>query len=151
MSTKLTQNGTPMVESQSLKLLFASRELYDTLSTYVLTSLQSIGYEDLSLASLQFLGALDCGINYASEIARQLGVSRQMVAKTVKELSELGYLKQESGLGKKKAIMYTLKGEKLIAVVRQILAELDQQLTQQVSHADIQRMLAQFIHLQEAL
>jgi len=140
-----------MVDSQALKLLFASRAVYDALSTHVLACLQNHGYADLSLASLQFLGALDCGINCASEIARQLGVSRQMVAKTVKELSELGYLSQASGVGKQKVILYTLRGEHLIARVRQILADLDQLLIQQTVSHDLTLLLSQLTAIQDIL
>ena len=150
MSTRFTQNGLPMVDSRSLQLLFAARGLYDALSAYVLAHMQALGYVDLSPAILQFLGSLDCGNNYASEIARQLDVSRQMVAKTVKELVLLGYLSQQPGMGKQKVICFTLRGEQLMAEVRQLLATLDHQLD---ARADINlsQLLKQLSHLQEGL
>ena len=81
---------------------------------------------------LSFLSVLECGINYGSEIARTLGVSRQMVAKTVKELCQLGYLEQVDDIGKQKKILFTQSGEQLIADARQLLADLDSLLLQKL-------------------
>jgi len=150
MSTRFTQNGLPMVDSRSLQLLFAARGLYDALSAYVLAHLQTLGYTDLSLASLQFLGTLDCGNNYASEIARQLDVSRQMVAKTVKELVLLGYLSQQPGVGKQKVICFTLRGEQLMAEVRQLLATLDSELNTTAA-GELNQLLLLLSRLQQRL
>ena len=102
MSTRLTRMGTPMVESHALKLVMAASSVTEQISHYLSENLQSMGYTGASTSVLQFLSALDCGINYASEIARTLKVSRQMVAKTVKQLSALGYLQQIEGQGKQK-------------------------------------------------
>jgi DNA-binding MarR family transcriptional regulator len=133
MSTKFTKQGLPLAESQSLKLLFASANLCDRLTEYVAGQLRLKGFEGISPSMLDFLSALDCGINYGAEIARRLQVSRQMVAKTVKELCRAGYLEQIEGVGKQKQILFTEKGERLMSTARSALAQLDQVLIDRFS------------------
>jgi DNA-binding MarR family transcriptional regulator len=126
MSTEFTKLGIPMADSQSLRLLFAASDLHDQFTEYVAEYLRLKGSDDISPSMLHFLGALDCGINYGSEIARRLKVSRQMVAKTVKELCQAGYLELAGGVGKQKQILFTEKGERLMSTARLALADLDQ-------------------------
>jgi DNA-binding MarR family transcriptional regulator len=73
------------------------------------------------------LGQLDCGVNYASDVARALGVSRQMVAKTVADLVRKGWLKQvpDPERGNRKVIRFTAKGERVMSDARAILEEMD--------------------------
>ena len=125
MSTRLTIGDLPMVESHSLKLAFGVAGVQEGISEYLSSSLKRKGYESASSSVLNFLGALECGVNFGSEIARNLGVSRQMVAKTVKELCRVGYLDQKEGEGKQKQIVFTLLGEQLMSDSRLLLAELD--------------------------
>ncbi len=132
MSIRLTRKGTPMVESQTLKWALAASSVTEQISHYLSQSLQKMGYVGASISVLQFLSALDCGINYGSEIARSLKVSRQMVAKTVKQLSILGYLQQIEGQGKQKKIVFTQQGEELMADSRKLLAELDDKVATRV-------------------
>jgi DNA-binding MarR family transcriptional regulator len=115
-----------MADSQSLRLVFASASLHDHFAEYVTEYLRLQGFDAISPSILNFLSALDCGINYSAEIARRLKVSRQMVAKTVKELCRAGYLEQIEGVGQQKQILLTEQGERLISTVRLALADLDQ-------------------------
>lgn len=117
-----------MVESHSLKLVFGAARMNERISLFLARSLEDLGYVGATASMLSFLSTLECGINYGSEIARSLGISRQMVAKTVKELVRLGYLEQLKAQGKKKPILFTEKGEHLMSDARCLLAELDQQL-----------------------
>jgi len=128
MTVSFTERGTPLAESDTLTLVQTAGMVKDRISEVAAARLRDRGYEDVSAALLGFLGALDCGVNFGSDIARRLNISRQMVAKTVKELSEAGYLIQGTGPGKLKPIEFTLKGEKLMSEVRQILAEMDREL-----------------------
>lgn len=132
MSTRLTQKGTPMVDSQSLKLVLGAVKVHELTALYLSTFLKTKGYQNVTPAVLSFLSTLECGINYGSEIARNLGVSRQMVAKTVKELCKAGYLAQIDGAGKQKEIIFTKTGEVLMSDARQLLAELDITLNKEV-------------------
>ncbi len=119
-----------MVESQSLKLVFGAARMNDQISLFLARSLEGLGYGGATTSMLSFLSTLECGVNYGSEIARSLGISRQMVAKTVKELVRLGYLEQVEGQGKKKPILFTEKGEHLMSDARRLLAELDLRLSE---------------------
>ena len=141
MSTRFTYRGTPMVDSYSLRLALATAEVRDAICDHVAMKLAEKGYEDVSPATLNFLGALDCGVNYGSEIARSLNVSRQFVAKMVRELAEAGYLEQKEGVGRQKQILFTKKGEKLMSEVRKILADLDSVLIDQEGEAILKKAI----------
>jgi DNA-binding MarR family transcriptional regulator len=146
--------GTPMVESQTLKLVLAASSVTEQISHYLSQTLQGMGYEGASSSVLLFLSALDCGINYGSEIARSLNVSRQMVAKTVKQLSTLGYLQQIEGQGKQKQIVFTQRGELLMADSRLLLAKLDSKIASAVDEDTWSVLLQQLdqlsVHLKQS-
>jgi DNA-binding MarR family transcriptional regulator len=131
-----------MTESQSLRLVFLSAAVHERLVEHVADRLRRAGYTDITPSRLSFLGALDCGVNYGADIARQLKVSRQLVARTVKELCLAGYLEQGAGPGKQKQIRFTLEGERLIAAVRRQLAQVDQVLNQRVGVRTLDRTLS---------
>ncbi|WP_233402836.1 MarR family transcriptional regulator [Marinomonas transparens] len=114
-----------MMESQSLQLMQSTSRLNDVMTKYIAQRLVEKGYTSLTPSYLSFLSVLECGVNYGSEIARSLDVTRQMVAKTVKELSRLGYLDQKEGAGKQKEIHFTEAGEYLMSDARKLLAEVD--------------------------
>ena len=137
MSTRLTQKGTPMVESQTLQLVLRAGLVSDLISRYLSNSLKNNGYKFASPSALNFLSTLECGVNYASEISRNLGVSRQMVAKTVKELCNAGYLEQQEGVGKQKKIVFTTTGELLMSDARQLLVDVDKVLFEQIGENTI--------------
>lgn len=131
MSTKvtkdirITERGIQMVDSYSLQLVLGSSSIYDLASQHLTQYLTNQGYQSITPSLLHFLSALECGVNYGSEIARNLGVSRQMVAKTVKELCNTGYLEQTEGKGKQKNILFTERGEQLMADTRACLLDMD--------------------------
>lgn len=133
MSTKLSngrKTDLPMAESRSLQLLFQLADAQKLLVEHVAHRLTALGYSGVTSGALGFLGQLDCGPNHASEIARRLGVSRQMVAKTVTEMEHKGWLEQvpDPHLRNRKLIRFTAAGEQLMSNARATLAELDQQL-----------------------
>ena len=138
MSTKLTKNNTPMVDSLSLELVTKAHDVYDQITHYLSNALKDMGYASASPAALSFLSALECGINHGSDIARNLGVSRQMVAKTVKEFCRVGYLEQVDAVGKQKDILFTKKGEQLISDARVLLADLDKVLKRRLGANKLQ-------------
>lgn len=141
MSTRFTNSGAPMTDSQALRLVLSTAAVHEKITEHVADKLKEKGYIGVSPSVLTFLSALDCGVNYGSEIARRLKVTRQMVAKTVKELCRIGYLKQITGPGKQKQILYTASGEKLIAEVRQLLAEMDKTLYKKIGKATLDEII----------
>jgi len=142
MSTRLTSKGIPMVDSQALKLVLGASQVHEITTRYLSKSLKSKGYSAVTPSILNFLSTLECGVNYGSEIARNLGVSRQMVAKTVKELCRNGYLEQVDGVGKQKEILFTETGELLMSDARKILADIDRVLIKQLGQNSIQTTVA---------
>ncbi|WP_040306887.1 HTH domain-containing protein [Agarivorans albus] len=151
MSTRLTRVGVAMVDSHALQLVMATSKIQDLTSNYLSKALSNKGYSSISPATLSFLSALDCGINFGSEIARNLGVSRQMVAKTVKDLSNKGYLEQREGVGKQKQILFTHQGELLMADARLLLAELDQHLANAIGKEHLGDLVNGFSQLEAVL
>jgi DNA-binding MarR family transcriptional regulator len=133
-STSLTNNDAAdpsMADSRALDLVLALARAEDALLAHVARELDRRGYPGTSPSSLAFLAQLDCGVNVASEVARRLGHSRQMVAKTAKQLGELGYLETfpDPERGNRKVIAFTATGQRLAIEARAILADLDQRLT----------------------
>ena len=118
-------------------------EVQDKISWYLAKALKEKGYEAATPSMLNFLGALECGENYGSEIARNLGVSRQMVAKTVKTLCQMGFLERVSNEGKQKSIVFTELGERLMSDSRQLLADLDQVLMAELGEKTLMTLLKQ--------
>jgi len=136
MSTELTtlpQTGLAMVESHTLSLAFLLGEVHDALLARLCEKLAERGHARVSAPALNFLGQLDCGINHASGIAERMGVSRQMVAKTVAEMEKAGWLVQDTDPKRRnrKVIRFTAQGERLMADARQVLAEFDQDLSRE--------------------
>lgn len=133
MSTELTRSpraGYDLVDSRSLKLMFQLDHFGQGLMTWLLGQLAGDGFADLTAKHLSFLGALDCGPNHASELARRMGVTRQAIHKSVRELGDLGWLDtvQHPDLGNQKVIEFTEEGERLMSRARFHFAQLDQQL-----------------------
>lgn len=144
MSTRLTKHGTPMVESRSLKLAFASRRLHEAILQRVASHLSEMGYDGATPAALDFLGALECEDdgenNRASQIARMMGVSRQWVAKSVAQFCRFGYLEQRPGPGRGKRIVFTARGERLMADARRELAALDTVLAKSIGASALEQL-----------
>lgn len=119
-----------MAESRSLRLALLLGRAHAALMDWLVARLHTCGHKALTVPALEFMGQLDCGINYASEVARALGVSRQMVAKTVMDLSRKGWLEQspDPEKGNRKVIVFTAEGERIMSDARTVLADLDTRL-----------------------
>ncbi len=133
MSTKLTKSpraGLDLVDSRALALTQAVRGFQARMAAWLLDQLAAEGYTPLSASQLGFLGALDCGPNHAAELARGLGLSRQAVHKTVRELEQAGWLETgpDAQLGNQRVIRFSPKGEQLMASARHLFAQLDETL-----------------------
>jgi DNA-binding MarR family transcriptional regulator len=125
--TSLRKTNLPMVESRSLRVALTLRQAQSELIQWLVDKLRARGHSDLTIPALDFMGQLDCGINHASDVARALNVSRQMVAKTVLDLTRKGWLEQtpDPDKGNRKVIVFTAEGERVMSDARQVLAELD--------------------------
>lgn len=145
LSTNLTSGGKtdlPMAESRSLKLALMLGRGQAALMAWLVDRLHARGHRGLTVSALDFMGQLECGINYASDVARALGVSRQMVAKSVMDLSCKGWLEQtqDPEKGNRKVIAFTKEGKRVISDARAILAELDNKLDTRLASGWAERL-----------
>lgn len=141
-----------MVESHSLKLAMSTANISEHLILFATHQLKTQGFEGVTPTVLNFLGSLECDKdNHASEIARQLNVSRQMVAKTVKELCRLGYVEQNASGGLRKQIRFTEQGERLMSAARKAFFLLDQTMHKQIGLEELITLNESLMKLHNAL
>ncbi|EBA05177.1 transcriptional regulator, MarR family protein [Rhodobacteraceae bacterium HTCC2150] len=139
--------GHPLVESQSLALTQSTQMFRERMVAWLISRLSDDGFDGLKANQLTFLGSLDCGVNYAAALARSLGISRQAVHKTVKEMEKYGWLatRPDETLKNQRVIVFTAEGERMMARAREYFLELDDQLIQkfgQENLAELQNLLA---------
>lgn len=136
MSTKLTRlspnAGYELVDSRALSLTQATETFRDRMVLWLLARLHEDGFSGLKASQLSFLGSLDCGTNFAAELARTLRISRQAVHKTVRELEGAGWLatQPDATLGNQRVIVFTDEGERMMSCARAHFFTLDNQLEQ---------------------
>lgn len=142
-----------MVESASLRMAFGLAAAHEALMYYLADRLAASGHAGVTASALGFLGQLDCGVNHAAEVARRLGVSRQMIAKTVSEMERAGWLRlaPDPDHRNRKTIRFTVAGERLMADARQALATLDTELEKTGGTGFCDRLLADLERLRHTL
>lgn len=134
MSTKMTTStASPayeMADSRSLKLVHLVSSFERRVQKWLVDLLHDRGFTGLTQSQLSFLGALDCGPNSASQIANDLGVTRQAVHKTVKELEVFGWLNSEADPIRRnqRIITFTDEGERMMSEARALFEQLDERL-----------------------
>ncbi len=134
MSTKLTRKSPTasydLVASHSLALTQSCEDFRARMVNWLLLQLEDDGFQNLTPSQLSFLGSLDCGVNYAAQLARVLGISRQAVHKTVRELERAGWLttRPDEQLGNQRVIVFTDEGERMMSQARLHFLKLDSQL-----------------------
>jgi DNA-binding MarR family transcriptional regulator len=148
MSTKMTTSEpTPaykMANSRSLKLVHLTSNFERRIQKWLVNLLHDKGFTGLTQSQLSFLGTLDCGPNSASQIANDLGITRQAVHKTVKELEAFGWLKSETDLIRRnqRIITFTNEGERMMSEARLLFEQLDERLFAGWKPAEIEAIFA---------
>lgn len=148
MSTKLTRvspnAGYDLVESRALALTQATDVFRDRMVTWLLSRLHQDGFPDLKAGQLTFLGSLDCGVNFAAELARTLRISRQAVHKTVRELERSGWLttRPDETLGNQRVIVFTDEGERMMSCARSHFLSLDELLTKEFGNDSLEALMS---------
>jgi len=148
MSTKLTRvspnAGYDLVESRALALTQATDVFRDRMVTWLLSRLHQDGFPDLKAGQLTFLGSLDCGVNFAAELARTLRISRQAVHKTVRELEHAGWLttRPDETLGNQRVIVFTDEGERMMSCARSHFLSLDELLTKEFGNDSLEALMS---------
>jgi len=115
----------------------------DRISAWLLDKLADDGFAKLTASQLEFLGALDCGTNHASNLARVLGISRQAVHKTVRELERAGWLSTDTDakVGNQRIILFTAEGERMMSAARKHFFDLDKALLREFDKESLQRVI----------
>lgn len=139
MSTSFTNKPAPPAVPQQLGQLLMHGQQWVTTS---LLRLMAARHDRLTAAHLMFLNNLDCGVTHASEVARRMGVSRQAVYRTTRELQALGILELEVDPRCKtqKIIRMTPHGQQVVSDARACLDEVDAALTQRLGERDLREL-----------
>lgn len=96
------------------------------------------GHPPLTEAQTALLSNLDCGTTYASAAATRMGISRQAVYRTVRELAALGLLRLDDDTEKRnqKLIVMTDKANTLVTDARACLTEIEAELANRIGAQD---------------
>jgi len=108
----------------------------------VLNLMAERGHAEFTVAHLMFLANLDCGVTHAALVARRLGITRQAVYRTTRELQDLDVLALESDAQRRnqKIIRMTPRGLQVVAVARACLDEVEAAIRERVGHRDFERL-----------
>lgn len=95
--------------------------------TGLLNALHLQGYADIAEPHLILIGNLDCGTTHAAAVAQRMGVSRQAINRTLRELETQGFLRLEEDPVRRnqKIIAMTASGIELVIHARRALDGLE--------------------------
>jgi len=147
MSTKFTRRspkaGYELVDSRALALIQATDSFRDRMVVWLISKLHEDGFPGLTAGQLTFLGSLDCGANFAAEVARTLRISRQAVHKTIKELEGAGWLatRPDDVLGNQRVIVFTDEGERMMSCARAHFLSLDDLLAERFGEVALANLM----------
>ncbi len=132
MSTKFTIVDNPTSIQIPLGQLLIGAHQWITQN--LIRMMRQRGHTDLTSAHLTFLNNLDCGITHASAVARRMGISRQAVYRSTRELQGLGVLEliPDPDDKRQKIISMTKLGNTIANDARASLAEIEKILAIQI-------------------
>jgi DNA-binding MarR family transcriptional regulator len=138
MSTPLTTPIPPTNIALGQLLLNAEQWTFQG----VLQLMAARGQAEFTVAHLLFLANLDCGVTHAALVARRLGVTRQAVYRTTRELEALDVLALEPDLQRRnqKIIRMTPRGRQVVAVARRCLEEVEERIRERIGARDFDRL-----------
>lgn len=141
MSTRFTMvDDLPSQARPQLGLLLLGGHQW--VMTSLLRLMAERGHAELTAAHLMFLSNLDCGVTYASEVARRMGVTRQAVYRSTRELQRAKILKLETDVDRKtqKIIRMTQHGQKVVLDARSCLEAIEVALGERIGMRDLDRL-----------
>lgn len=126
MSTKFTNRPQPL----TVLLSVATGAVLSDLRARLL----ACGYDGITDSHLVLFGHLDCGATHAALIAQRMGVSRQAISKTLREMETLGILRlaPDPDRGNQKLVVMTEAGERLATDARAALAGIEADLATRI-------------------
>lgn len=128
--------------ARQLGLLLISGQQW--VMTSLLRLMEERGHVNLNASHLTFLSNLDCGDTHASAVARRMGVSRQAVYRSTRELQRLKILKLETDETRKnqKIIRMTKLGEKIVMDARACLNTIENALSERIGERALGTLVA---------
>jgi DNA-binding MarR family transcriptional regulator len=122
----------------ALLLLGGFRALADAASA----ELAERGYEKIRPVHDFAIRTVDAGADTASELGRQLGVSKQAAAKTISFLEERGYVSGEVDPrdSRRRRFTVTDKGYALLRTGEQVFDELREQWAERIGATELERL-----------
>ena len=92
-----------------------------------LTQLRDLGYEEVTLADINVIAAIDIGGTRLTDIARSLDISKQAAGQMVKALVARGYVSREADPddGRATLITFTKRGKRLLDDARTGIEEIE--------------------------
>lgn len=142
MSTKFTKRAIPGDLDAPLTVLLHSGAVW--VLRGVLNRLHAQGFERITEPHLTLLGNLDCGATHGADVAERMGVTRQAIARTLRELEALGYVRLDRDPVRKnqKIIVMTGAGERLALAARAALSEVEAALQDRIGPAQLDALRA---------
>jgi DNA-binding MarR family transcriptional regulator len=142
MSTLFTTQPPEIRQNLPLAQLIVNAEQWVNIS--IVQLMAGRGHTELSPAHLAFIANLDCGSTHASEVARRMGVSRQAVYRTTRELQALGVLQLEDDPERRnqKVIRMTPHGIQVVNDARACNAEVEHALKRRLGARDYDRLVS---------
>ena len=92
-----------------------------------LTQLRDLGYEEVTLADINIIAAIDIGGTRLTDIAKSLDISKQAAGQMVKALVARGYVSREADPndGRATLVTFTERGEQLLGDARAGIEEIE--------------------------
>lgn len=113
-----------------MSLCFLSLESSKVFNRIIYNNLEKEGFQGLSEALiLLFPYIIETTKPTASQLAKQIGYSRQAMHKNIKKLEEYEYISLIQENQKEKIIKLTSKGEKLIELANQTIINIEKELS----------------------
>lgn len=140
MSTTFTTEPSQDRDGQQIGLLLLNAHQWVNIG--VLNMMAGRGHTKLTPAHIAFLANLDCGETHASAVARRMGVSRQAIYRTIRELQTLRILTlvDNPEKGNQKLIRMTPHGTKVVADACVCLSAVENALRERIGSKDFDRL-----------
>lgn len=108
----------------------------------MVSRLRESGWPDVTRAHSLVFAHLDRGGTRSSELARRMGVTRQAMHQTVRELVDLGFLELAPDPKSQRArlIILTRRGKDLVGDARAIFRELEDTLERRIGRKRVARL-----------
>ncbi|MBN2817298.1 MAG: winged helix-turn-helix transcriptional regulator [Campylobacterales bacterium] len=135
-----------------MSLCFLSLETSKVFNKLILNNLTEAGYDGLSDALIILFPYIDDSDGITSaQLAKEVGYTRQAMHKNIKKLEELGYVKLLQYNLKKKVIVFTQKGKKLMEDANSYILQVERELSNLVGEEELQRYKKTQIKLHDYL